>query len=715
MIPSRVYIENFMNHKLSDIDCSLFSAALIMGRNKNNDRESNGVGKTTIFSAIQYALFGVVPTSVLDKVVRDGADACIVIFEFELPNRGKYKITRKRFVKSKRSEVTLHELIEDKWLTRSEKSPSGTDKKITELIKISSNAFKYSVLFAQSDLSGLSDTEKLKSGGRLKVLEEPLNIVKYAKLREIAEKKTRPTKKKIDGNESSISTLGDPKDDLKNAKSDLEYCEIFIKGKENSIDKLKMSIKEKRQAIADLKQTISSDDTSVHDNISQLEERSVRLEGFINKGQQSISKNSNDLQHKKTKVSRFDAEIVELASKKTLLQQKEVRDKEIIVKELQKTSSDEVLGNKLLAQREAEYNQANQSIPKTNNCTVCHQSITSEYRKDFEDRIHDILAQKSADIKYLKANLSKCTSKKSILQEELDQYVKTAAELLSVDNDISFLRHRVETYNDTIKELSKKIEEEGAELSKYQSEHQDVLKRLGMLRDASAKSSVSDVNNKIFGLTDELHVYERSLDNTIKEVSEAKARQGAAEERIKTSTENLSRIDTLKKELQKLKQDYKIQRLGIEALGKRIPKFIVQNILDELQLASNSLLGELRPGLELQFTEELDIFYRVNGQQRDYDQLSIGQKVYIAFSLKLGLAKLIQHKLGVDVQLLLLDEVDQSLDEAGVDAFASIIKKWQDKFKIFIITHNRNLQERIPSTIMVEADGINGAEASVVN
>ena len=70
MIPRRICLEDFMSHGRTEIDCTAFDSILIVGQNKNNLRESNGVGKTTIFYAIDYVLFGVVPSDTIDEIIR---------------------------------------------------------------------------------------------------------------------------------------------------------------------------------------------------------------------------------------------------------------------------------------------------------------------------------------------------------------------------------------------------------------------------------------------------------------------------------------------------------------------------------------------------------------------------------------------------------------------------------------------------------------------
>ena len=56
MRPSRLYVKDFMCYDDAFIDFSQFNSALIIGKSDNPD-VSNGVGKTTLFRAIEYVLF----------------------------------------------------------------------------------------------------------------------------------------------------------------------------------------------------------------------------------------------------------------------------------------------------------------------------------------------------------------------------------------------------------------------------------------------------------------------------------------------------------------------------------------------------------------------------------------------------------------------------------------------------------------------------------
>ena len=113
--------------------------------------------------------------------------------------------------------------------------------------------------------------------------------------------------------------------------------------------------------------------------------------------------------------------------------------------------------------------------------------------------------------------------------------------------------------------------------------------------------------------------------------------------------------------------------------------------------------------------DTLDIKYTVNGKKRYYEQLSGAMRLAVIFSLKLGLSSVLQNRLGMDIKFLLLDEIDQSLDKASVDAFADIVKFFQKDFTVLVITHNDRLKDKFSHAILVEQDTNMVSRAKVVS
>src|ERR1035441_10597909 len=99
----RLYIENFMCYEYGFVDFREFSAALIVGKKENNDHIANGVGKTTIFKAIEYVLFNYADIP-LERVIRDDMLSCRVVIDFLVGDQ-EYRLSRTRSKKS--TDLTL--------------------------------------------------------------------------------------------------------------------------------------------------------------------------------------------------------------------------------------------------------------------------------------------------------------------------------------------------------------------------------------------------------------------------------------------------------------------------------------------------------------------------------------------------------------------------------------------------------------------------------
>lgn len=134
----------------------------------------------------------------------------------------------------------------------------------------------------------------------------------------------------------------------------------------------------------------------------------------------------------------------------------------------------------------------------------------------------------------------------------------------------------------------------------------------------------------------------------------------------------------------------------------------------------------MRPGLQLQFSvikdrsdgdqeDTLDIMYVLNGFDIEHAQLSGAQKFIVALALKLGLASVLKKRIGVKIGLFLIDEVDQCIDEGGLEFFEEAVKQLQQDFKVLVITHNNELKSKFNNAILVEQDEKFVSTAKVVN
>jgi DNA repair exonuclease SbcCD ATPase subunit len=710
MKPVRIYLKNFMNHKNTEVDCTKFDSVLIVGKNRHNPGISNGVGKTTVFSAMEYALFNKLHASTLDRVVREGKKKATVEFDFELGGQ-TYRIHRHRTIRGA-ADLRLYIRQGDSWESISGRTPTVTEKKLADLISITHKAFTYSVLFRQADLTGISSLDDPKK--RKEALKEPLNLVKYTQLEKIANEKAKPFKKDIDRIEGSIDTIGDPISDMQQAETEKAQCELDIQDREQKITRLVATIQTKRDTVVDLKASLGKEDTELHIKVTNQEVVVSDLNKKIQKLNVSIAETGQKLNDAEQQRRHIAQQIEQLETSIKAFENKTVRSSDEVDADYTQVRNDEAKGRALISSAQEDIAETKQSFLEDDYCVTCAQPISEEHRERHSKELERIIKQKEELIVYYEDNLKKCVAKAERLKKELAETQEHERALSSMNSLLTVKRVEHKTYQDRYDEAKKAIQELDVELAEATSALQDALKRFDELKVATGESNVSDINKKILALNEEIKLFEESVGSMRTEVSTLKAKWGAAEERAKTRTDDALKKAKLIQERNEIQEKMDIYKLTAQAFSPNgIPTFIIHTILDELQFETNYALKELRPELEIQMDAELNINYRRNGADRDYSQLSHGQKVYIALAFKRGMARVIQKKLGIDIRILEFDEVDAHLDEAGLTAFSDAIRKWQKEFKIFVVTHNRRLKDKFSHALMVE-EGDDGAEGRLV-
>lgn len=716
MRPLNLKLSNFMNHRNADIPMNSFKSALIVGKTKENPGISNGVGKSSVFSAIEWALFNKVHKAKLETVVRDGTKKALVEFSFEI-NGSEYKVSRSLSAKGTKN-IYLYEKINGEWESITQRTPTETEEKLKEIIKITHKAFQYSVLFRQADLSGLVETEDGKESSnksRADILKEPLNLMRYSRKEKIAQERAKPIKKDIQAKESAAEMLGDPDKDITQSKEELDKTIVLISEKESVIkNDLLVSLEEKNKNLARLKSSLSGTDADIHNKVEEQHVKVKKLNHSIKALGDSQKSTEGSISSHKDLLNKKVVQLEQYTQDLKKLEQESHRSIKKISDEHKKVSEDELKGNKLLARAEVELEHAKKSIPNSDHCPSCEQSITPEYRESFEKKVSKVLEEKQSDIDFYKAQLKKCKSFKTKLSNELDAAKKQSSDIESLSKSISSVKESIAAYEENISNAESEAKRIREQLDAQSAELQESIKHYNDLKEIADKSDMTELNSKIFSVAREIKVYEQSIESMRTELQSLITRKGVLEERIKTRSLDKDKLEKINEELTKLRHKLGIHQRVINSFShKGIPTFIINTCLNELQLETNKTLQELRPDLEVQFDADLNFTYRRNGKVRDYHMLSHGQHVYIALAFKRGLARVVQLKMNVDIRFLEFDEIDSPLDAAGVEALANAIKKWQDEFTIMVVTHRESLKDKFSHAILVE-EGDDGAETSLV-
>jgi len=700
-----------MSHELSDIDCGLFNSALIVAKEKGDDAKSNAVGKSTIFHALEYALYGTYPTELLEQIVRDGADKCTVELIFQ--NQGEHlKVLRGRSAKG-RSDLRLWRLVAGKWVSISERTMPDTDKKLAGILGISQKAFRYSVMYGQNDISALASAKKPEH--RKEILKEPLQLAIYSKLEKAAKKKMADSKTELITITGTTALLGRPDLERKDSEIDLKDIKIKIETVSNKITKIDSALTSDKALYISLSSSLTNKSKQIQEKYHETNERIKTVSVELTTKKTSLVSSIKDLNTASGKLEIIQIELQQIKDTR----EKCVPDtasKKKLESKLSQAEQDYINGKEIIAKLESKISDLENVLPHEETCTHCFQKITEEYRKEFRQFREEQIQKLTVKYNSLKESVDSCKEKKLDIKKRIAEYIALENKYNDLNYQIELKAGAIINLNEHIQYLASHNKDIKNEADILESSYQKLKEASKSFEVQLAKDPEKETSKKIIDLSTRITKGEGTLEKYQEVLNDLKGTKTALTSRIEKLKLDENKIQNLIKKTKDLKHTIHLQKIVVQAFGPSgVPALMIRSILDELQWESNAVLQSLRPEMEINFSANLDMSYQIRGATRVYDQLSGGQKVYVALSLKMALSKIIQRKVGVDIGILALDEVDQSLDKAGVEAFAEVIKRWEKDFKIFVITHNDSLKDKFSHAILVEGDGNGTSSAQVVN
>ncbi|HPS45115.1 MAG TPA: AAA family ATPase, partial [Treponemataceae bacterium] len=178
-----------------------------------------GAGKTTIFDAISYALYGEAPgerkgiSREMRSQYADPNDESAVSFAFALSGK-RYRVTRtlpyekigvrSGKVQSVPEEVTLEDWAEGEWKDASSTNKSDTNARVESLIGLSADEFSRIVLLPQGEFARFL---RLNSNERKVVLSKLFPVEWYARVTELARERFRELSTKLKETEKELISL----------------------------------------------------------------------------------------------------------------------------------------------------------------------------------------------------------------------------------------------------------------------------------------------------------------------------------------------------------------------------------------------------------------------------------------------------------------------------------------------------------------------------
>lgn len=727
-----LYIENFMCFERTELDLTSFNAALIVGRLDNNDLFSNGVGKSTIFRAIEYVLFNQVRDLKLEELIRDDTAGCKVILDFELDGK-IWRISRSRSTKGT-SDLSLYErnshnedgllphsnLPKEKiatfWDQKSGRRANDTESDLAKLIKINSKGFTNSFYFAQHDFKGLASETASK---RRAIFKESLPIGIYAKLEKLAREKASLLTKEIEKKRVTIGVIGDPDKDLKVLEKRWTELSGQIVTHLSSVNDQQGVVDQVKKRVNDLNGQEITLASQMKASITKKADAELR----VKRAQTAIDTTTVSRKSVIEAAKTLGAELQAFKKKKDFYND----NYDFSVVETIKVSIE--LRKDKITNLAAEWVSVKNSLtelkipmPDDAVCKHCRQELTDAHRRACKNSIDEEIKTKETLSLDLEAKLNVAKGELNKLTTELKQFEQAQRDLELLIQQISSKEKELTDKKVLYEDYSKILETQKAELDLAKSDLEEAIQEL----ENSNQEALIKLQNEIKQEKSKVVQAELILSDLNKQLTKLN-NEIAVVEHSKTEKKNAIKQKTeLSEQLLKLEEEYSVYPDLLQAFSSTgIPNLIIQGLLDDLQTEANEILNQIKPGLQLEFSiektnsdgetdDDLDIKYFVNGRSRVWPQISGAMKVSVMFALKLGYAFLLYKTLGVDIKFLLLDEIDQPLDKAGTDALAEIIKHFAKDFTILVITHNDRLKDKFTHAIFVEQDQNMVSTAKVV-
>lgn len=212
--------------------------------------------------------------------------------------------------------------------------------------------------------------------------------------------------------------------------------------------------------------------------------------------------------------------------------------------------------------------------------------------------------------------------------------------------------------------------------------------------------------------TTELEVTYNSISNNESQIIDLKSDIESLKT-IKSETDSSRKeLERYTNEIEKLKSEFANSKEEMDCLltASQLLKDngIKTRIIKKYLPVMNKLISQYLQNMDFYIDFNLDENFEetIKSRYRDifsYESFSEGEKSRIDIALLLTWRAVAKLKNSVDTNLLILDEIfDGSLDQNGTGELGWILRNFDDKTNVFVISHKENLTDKFDRTIMFE-------------
>ena len=659
-------LKNFRSHADSPLDFKKFNVCVILGCRGNNFDSSNGSGKSSIFEAVTWCLFGNTSEKDID-FLKWGEKEGFVKLKF-IERGSSYLV--KRTLKKNKDKITSKLIFKVKkdgiWEELTEHgigAKINTQRKIMDLIKADEEIFLNTSYIRQGDIGSFM---KLRPRERREVFSRPEGLMVYQKAyklvrKEFLEEKTtlKVTVEKIADFKSNYRVRFSDEGDLSQLMSEYEELKKKKESIQRRIDEVEES-KKKHSESESAKEQIKILQKAIDKEESKVKEIKEEYEDVLENGKQ-IEEDIDVMEKKLVKMDRdgLIAERTQLDSAIEAAEEKIDGLKESIAKKQVQLKKIKMV------------------------CSECGAELDEEQFQEKKSKLKKEIEEMSSSLESLYEENNTASEK----IESLEKKIKASDGLVK---DISKLKSRLEMYNIALN----KLDQAKKDLKVVKSDNEDKIASLKkkVVNDESEDVTFETLKERYDSVSQKIGRMKEKV-VSLKQVNEEKK-----EERLKFK-KLVEEKNAIKKNVQALQYvSDMFSNTGIQAQ-------IVKEAVPELEQYTNDVLGKFeKSDIQLKIVTDDEAFdWRIKnrGQDLSYNSLSGGEKLRANFAFRIGNGIRCSHVKGCDLDFLLIDEI-ADLDTDGIEDFVQIVKELSKIFKhIVVISHIPEIKEYFNHQIIV--------------
>lgn len=734
MRPLSLALRNFGAHQDSYINFRETSLASIIGQTDGINGTSNTAGKSTLFGAITFALFGKSRIET-HRLVMDFEKCGGVTLIFQADDGNTYRIVRDLVLDKNRSvsqEVGFFFWSGEKWCRKEsdiQKNQTGLQLVINETVGMDYELFCHTVRIQQKDLGSFLEAT---AGTRRDILKKFVNCTKWDALKELAKKRYSATLDSIDKLDNQIADLksrAENVDALQGSIGELNRKIESLQKERTSLDSVRIDIQTRLNNFAKIQEYVGRL-ASLEADLRTKKSSKEDLEATISRTREEYS---SDLANYKKEVLGREKFETELSAIQAELDSLDSKSHEVLeqIRDVISKKRDTILSvDKKIAVQEAkieELRTTKHSISELSAaCPTCFSCIDEEHKAKVIEGLREefgrtkaewntcqsILLREQGELKDLVSKESELATALNRQALNISNKARISAILTHLDEWNQKLKDKRAIVNSSLKEMKLSLERIEREIPSIEESFFNLKKESEQAAEDAADPSV---------LQKSLDIVAGNLSKIEEEIRQHNVSIGQFENRIKVSVSLEQEISEKEMALLRLKEIENTQKLVEKSLGKEgVQAVILENSIDYFESTARSYLKRFthdQYDLKIETTaknkksdtvrEELNILIdKGNNVWHPYETFSGAESLKIALAVRIALTQTAAAFNSVKVRFLLIDEIAGSLDPVNRLQFPQILTELAKDFDmILVITHWPEIQEEFSQTITVRKTG----------